>query len=378
MAETSTNKQSARVASIASADGLSHRVAFEGSAACRLPVDGDINGNPLPQVLLAEDPRQTRRALLMGMVVLRPMVTGWEAPVLSDQGQLQLPRVALCSNFAGQDGGAFLAQGSRLDAWRLALQYGTADAVLVGSRTVAQEGLGTLNRSGYRWQPYEPLAWPQLRESGAALLEMIAATRQRWQALGVLSSRRWPAQIVVSESGHPGAIDWLQAEIFYASHPDGSAIETCVLTSTVGATRVRKRLREQGLEHRVRVLEASLPTQPERLDLGRVPELLYRTLDIRIVNHDGGRTLHRACIRAGVLAQLQMTLMRGASVRDLVKSVPVDHVLRSRWAAEFETRAQRYFSDSQNWLNHVRPLQILEDAWDTVVVGLDTRALRDL
>jgi riboflavin biosynthesis pyrimidine reductase len=312
------------------------------------------------------------------MVVLRPAITSWVDPVLSDMGQPQLPRVALCSNFAGLDGGAFLAQGSPLDAWRLALQYGTADAVLVGSRTVAQEGLGSVDRPGYRWQPYEPLAWPQLRESGAALLEMIAATRKRWQSLGVLSSRRWPAQIVVSESGHPGAIDWLRAEIFRASHPDGSAIETHVLTSTEGATHVRRRLREQGLEHRVRVLEVSLPAQPERLDLGQVPELLNRTLDIRIVNHDGGRTLHRACVRAGVLAQLQLTLMRGASVRELVAMTPEDDALRGRWGAEFETRAQRYFSDPQGWATQVRPLQILEDARDTVVVGLDTRALRDL
>ena len=107
------------------------------------------------------------------MVVVRPAVTAWAEPVLSAEGQPQLPPVALCSNFAGLDGGAFLAQASPLDAWRLALQYGVADAVMVGSRTVEREGVSSAQRSGYRWQPYEPVAWPQLRESGAALLEII-------------------------------------------------------------------------------------------------------------------------------------------------------------------------------------------------------------
>lgn len=338
-----------------------------------------MNGKPLPDFLLVEDPRQSQRALFVGMVVVRPALTAWAEPVLSAEGQPQLPPVALCSNFAGLDGGAFLAQASPLDAWRLALQYGVADAVMVGSRTVEREGVSSAQRSGYRWQPYEPVAWPQLRESGTALLEIITATRRRWQDMGVLSSRRWPAQIIVSESGSPGAIDWLQAEICRAEHPDGSAVETHVLSSTRGASRVRERLRQRGLEQRVRVLEASSPEQPEHLDLRRVPELLRRELDLRIVNHDGGRTLHAAFVRAGILSQLQLTLMRGASVRDLVAAAPVDDLLRSRWLSEFESRAQRYFSDAREWSNHVRPLQVLDDeAGETVVIGLDLRALREL
>lgn len=337
-----------------------------------------MNGNPLPDFLLVEDPRQTDRALFVGMVVLRPAVTAWVDPVLNAEGRPQLPLVPLCSNFAGLDGGAFLAQASALDAWRLALQYGVADAVLVGSRTVAREGVSCAQRPGYRWQPYTPLAWPQLRESGAALLDMIAATRRRWQSLGVLSSRRWPAQIIVSESGNAGEIDWLQAEIFGAEHPDGSPVETHVLSSTRGASRVRERLRQNGLEQRVHVFESSSPDHPEGLDLTRVPQLLRRELDLRVVNHDGGRTLHRAFIRAGILSQLQLTLMRGASVRDLVAAAPVDQQLRSVLLSEFAARTQLYFSDRREWVTHVRPLQVLADAGDTVVIALDLRALPDL
>jgi hypothetical protein len=54
-------------------------------------------------------------------------------------------------------------------------------------------------------------------------------------------------------------------------------------------------------------------------------------------------------------------------------------LLRSRWLSEFESRAQRYFSDAREWSNHVRPLQVLDDeAGETVVIGLDLRALREL
>jgi len=239
-------------------------------------------------------------------------------------------------------------------------------------------GVSSARGPGYRWQPYTPLAWPQLRTSDSALQDVIAATRRHWQSLGVLSSRRWPAQIIVSESGTPGAVDWLQADIVSAEHPDGSPIETHVLSSTRGASRVRERLRRRGLEKRIHVLDCSSPEHPERLDLRRLPQLLRRELDLRIVNHDGGRTLHRAFVQAGILAQLQLTLMRGVSVRDLVVVAPVEERLRSGWLAQFSGRAQRYFSDGLEWWTHVRPLQVLVDGGDTVVIALDLRTLPDL
>ena len=49
-------------------------------------------------------------------------------------------------------------------AYRLALQYGTVDAVLAGASTIAREGAASQAGGGHLWQPYTPLSWPALRD----------------------------------------------------------------------------------------------------------------------------------------------------------------------------------------------------------------------
>ncbi len=43
-------------------------------------------------------------------------------------------------NLKGKDGGGLIANGAAVDAYRLGMQYGLADAVMVGSNTVSIEG----------------------------------------------------------------------------------------------------------------------------------------------------------------------------------------------------------------------------------------------
>ena len=65
-------------------------------------------------------------------------------------------------------------------------------------------------------------------------------------------------------------------------------------------------------------IELSPLNQPDEIDLARLPYYLYEKLDVRIVNHDGGkRVLQRFC-QANVLAQMNITLARQRSVWDVI------------------------------------------------------------
>jgi len=267
--------------------------------------------------LLLEDPRRTRKAAVVGMMVLRPLSracvvgpgTSAQVDCLFDSS---LDWVYNC-RLPGLAGGGPLANGSVFDAYRLAVQYACSDAVMIGSVTVACEGLGS---AGYCWQAWMPCSWPHLSEAfGSKQLEhALRETRREWQRAGLLSERSHPAQIVVSASGNAlhEKQDFLDARVFSETHADSGAPYECyILTSLAGAGRIRNRALAKGWT--AEKIEATLlvcahPESSERIDVARVPTLLYDELGMRIVNHDGGATVLRDFARAGALTQINMSL----------------------------------------------------------------------
>ena len=201
---------------------------------------------------LVEDPRVTDRTLIIGMFVLRPMSTAWTAPVLQEGRPCLSEGEGWCHNVSGLDGGGFIADGCAFDAFRLALQYGLSDAVIVGSGTALTEGVPHDGHPGYLWQPYGPASWPHVAAAEPELGRKIMAVRKLWQQQGLLSPRMYPAQIIVSQSGNSSADhDIFDAHVFHANHPDGAPLESYILTSQTGAERLRSRAAERNMQHRI-------------------------------------------------------------------------------------------------------------------------------
>ena len=142
------------------------------------------------------DPRITQKALICGMFVVRPSIHPWSSPL---ENNLYETIDQWAFNYRGYDGGWLIANHNVLDAFRLALQYGIADAVIVSSMTVAMEGVDkpSEDRQGYLWQPYAVTEWPHLNEAFPLALELITKQRQAWQQQGYIpTTRKYPAQIV--------------------------------------------------------------------------------------------------------------------------------------------------------------------------------------
>jgi hypothetical protein len=345
--------------------------------ALRLPLGETLGAfHPGGCFPLVEDPRASERATIVGMMVLRPADRAWMAQSADGMRPSRLDDEALlesitsvndwCFDVEGIGGSWAISGGNALDAFRLALQYGTMDAVLAGASTVAREGLVAGARRGHLWQPYTPLSWAVLAPWRDTLEPAIAALRRDWQELGVLSSRRYAAQIAVSASGrvHDGAPDILEARMFNDAHPDGSAMESYVLTSEAGAERLRERARSKGLRADARLLVVSPGGAPEEIDIAAVPALLRSKLDARLVEHDGGATTLDAFERAGALSQLNLTLMRGRSVHDVVRSTArLEARKRDDILATWDGRARMF----------PPPDGTLRDEW-TAVYALDESA----
>jgi len=337
--------------------------------------------------VLVEDPLQTHRASIVGMFVLRPAKEGWTGPVDSFYDAKQW-----AFNVKGADGGWLIANGNVVDAYRLALQYGVSDAVMVGSTTVAKEGVPHgIGQKGYLWQPYGPAAWGHLKAQDPALAGKIAKQRIEWQKEGYLSYRKYPAQIVITGSGEhrAGTRDILEASIFYEKHPDGTPIEAYILTSETGASRIRERASKYPLALGIDklLLPLSPQGQPDKLDIAGVPKFLYDSLGMRIVNHDGGQTILSEFSKAGALPQLNLTLGRTRSVTEVFRSYPLQHAPvpmsepeRQKLLSEFDTRVQYFFSNPEGKLpKELVAAQIITDvAQDVAVVTFDARALRGL
>lgn len=362
---------------------LLQRTLYEdrGSIAVRLALGEELGAlHPGGCFPLLEDPARSARTCIIGMFVLRPAHAPWTDPVLGADGfpdSIYRAR-GWCFNVKGTYGGALIAAGNPLDAYRLALQYGVVDAVIVASDTVAKEGVARGSTRGYLWQPYGPTAWPQLAGADPDLLGKILRLRTQWQRLGVLSQRRYPAQIVVSQSGRrkEGLPDILDAAIFSQRHPDGSAIEVYLLSSQAGAQRLRDRARARGAALRIDhdILALSPPGEPEVLDVAAVPKMLRARLDVRIADHDGGAIVLSKFAEAGALAQLNLTLMRGRSVREVLAATDrLETARREALLESFDERAQLFFPGDRRLPRTLRPVYVIGNDGEAVVVTFDPR-----
>jgi hypothetical protein len=332
---------------------------------------------------LVEDPRLTDRALIIGMFVLRPSLTGWTAPIIQEGKPSLSQATGWCHNVSGLDGGGFIADGCAFDAYRLALQYGLSDAVMVGTGTALKEGVPHNGLPGYLWQPYGPSSWPHVAAAEPELNRKIEGVRQQWQQQGLLSARRYPAQIIVTQSGNAGLDhDIFEARVFHEKHPDGTPLESYILTSRTGAARLQSRSASHGMQDRMNsaLIVCSPDDEPDVLDIAAVPRVLRQKLDIRIANHDGGSIVLSEFSKAGALAQINFTLMRARSVLDVHKSknpsmTPAE---LEKLSETFEPRCSFMFSGDRCLPRHLRPISVLVDDNEGCVVCFDARQQRGL
>ena len=222
------------------------------------------------------------------------------------------------------------------------------------------------------------------------------------QQQGYLSSRRYPAVIVFSLSGDcQGTTDFLAARAFTACHPDGQLIECYILTGERGASSIRSRVRSS-FPHLADCIEDMLVVVPgsqrddqtgSAIDIASVPQLLFDRLDVRIANHDGGLGVLRAFCRAGAVAQVNLTLCRTRSLRDVVSKYEAD-TDGATVGADFDSRAQLFFSPTSasrkegSGGERVELSGAIPEAWravyciedgegDVAVVTFDTREAGD-
>lgn len=373
-------------------NALEHKTIYENKSkiAVQLPLIEELkqyhkNGT----FALIEDPTRTQKALILGMFVLRPAQEGWKAPILVDGHPTLYEAKKWAFNVKGADGGWLIANGNLVDAYRLALQYGVSDAVMVGSTTVAKEGTPHGKNPGYLWQPYGPANWPHIKAADAQLYEKIMRQRKEWQRLGYLSGRKYPAQIVITQSGKESSPDILDARVFHATHPDGSPIEAYILTSRTGAERIKNRAAKFGLEGRINdiLIVLSQEGSPETLDLSRVPQTLYDKYGMKMVNHDGGQTILSEFSKAGILPQINLTLARNQSVRDVLQTYDLRHApvelteeQREGLLKTFEDCVQHFFTTPDGSVpRQLEPIQIIADNKDQVaVITFDARDVKGL
>jgi hypothetical protein len=225
------------------------------------------------------------------MFVLRPSQAQWTATTNIEES-LYDETLDWCYNCKEFEGGWFIADRNSLDAYRLALQYALCDAVIIGSNSLSVEGVRTADSPGYIWQSYALCEWEQLKSCDPDLEKKFAAQRVLWQRMGYLSDRRHPAQIVFTWSGdcHKDSHDFLQARIFHEHHPNGERIEVYIATSSRGAARIRSRAALFGLAERIEAMLLVLgPADSEEVDIASLPRELHDRLNMKILNHDGGR-----------------------------------------------------------------------------------------
>ena len=232
---------------------------------------------------------------------------------------------------------------------------------------------------------------------------------------GFLSDRKYPAQIVFSFSGArftDSKNDFLEASIFNECHPDGSPIEVYILTSQAGAVEVERRINESfpHLIHRIESMIISLPPvhqdndgcffdectastcsslysdkKPLRSDINisLIPALLYNKLNMRIVNHDGGAEVLRSFCAAGALSQMNLTLCRNHSLREVLEknqniSLSDKDDVKAKWAE----RVQYFFPRKEGGgptsicpiPSLLEPVSIVTDSEESIaVVVFDSR-----
>jgi hypothetical protein len=341
---------------------LAHQTVYEKSSliAIQLPFIEELRvhhkGGSFP---LLKDPTKVRESLIIGMFVLRPASSRPFTDALLDESgepnSLYDSMFDWSYNLDGQDGGALVADSNEVDAYRLGMQYGLSDAVIIGTNTVCTEGVDKGDRRGYIWQAYGPLSWPHVQAVDPLILGKVEKQRKIWQELGYLSSRRYPALLVFTWTGqhYDGCPDFLQARAIQSTHPDGEPMEVYIITSQKGAERIRRRCGQFGLQERIDSLLITLPppapSSPsaeasEEVDLTLLPKLLYERYDIRIANHDGGQKVLQAFCKAGIVDQLNLTLGRGKTLRQVLESHSgILPATKELLASEFAQRVRFFF-----------------------------------
>lgn len=389
---------------------LNHNTVFEDSnrIAVSLPFTDTLRKyHPKGSFPLTEDPLVTKRAAIVGMFVLRPAHSPtFSKPLLDESGfpkSIYDEDLDWTYNVTGLDGGWSIANANSVDAYRLALQYGALDAVIAGSNAVSIEGVAT-DHGPYSWQPYALGKWNQLASADPNIAEKIMEQRAAWQKMGYISSRKYSALIVFTWSGvvYEGQRDFLEANVFHSTHPDGSEIEIYILTSEAGAERIRSRAHKYGLENRIDKILVVVPPKANTdattssttstttsdglstdIDISLIPKILYERFDMRVVNHDGGVQVLRAFARAGAMCQMNLTLCRKRSELEVVQScLKIPEAKRAEVLSNFDSRLfyffQRPSEDGTTQLKGVprslAPVCVLSDeADDVAVVSFDTR-----
>ena len=161
---------------------------------------------------LLENPLVSKRAAIMGMFVIRPALDNYQSPL-----PCNVPVEKIDSNIVdnearlksiyderdwifsveGVEGGGLISGFNSLDAYRLALHYGISDAVIVGTRHISNDGISddAKGKEGYLWLPETVCAWGSLQSVDGELSSKIYEQRRQYQELGLLSRRKYPAQI---------------------------------------------------------------------------------------------------------------------------------------------------------------------------------------
>jgi hypothetical protein len=353
---------------------------------------------------LVEDPTVTQRALILGMFVLRPgRDFAFVKPLLIDDGlpsrEVYHPDLEWAYNFEGLEGGWLIANCNGIDAYRLGMQYALSDAVIIGSNSVSLEGVELPNRPAYIWQPYFPLSWGQVSSIDPKIQEKVANTRLLWQERGYLSSRKYPAQVVFTWTGlkYDNSPDFLDAAIFHRKHPDGTPIEVYIITSQLGAERIRSRCQDERLEDMLIILPPKAGQPNDTVDLTDLPKIFYEKYGMKICNHDGGHKVLLEFCRAGIIPQMNLTLGRKSTVKQVINTMEkITTEQRELAAQNFDRKLSYFFSyrrdsagdvegsetdnnDQNMVLSHGIPpdlpiLAIIEDDQDEVAIyTFDTR-----
>jgi hypothetical protein len=101
-----------------------------------------------------------------------------------------------------------------------------------------------------------------------------------------------------------------------------------------------------------------------------IAALLRDRLDVRIAEHDGGRTVMAKFAAAGALDQLHLTLMRDRSLRTVLDALPSEDRPRSPDPA---ASASVFFPGDGRLPPALEPISLLAGTGEALVACLDAR-----
>lgn len=81
------------------------------------------------------------------------------------------------------------------------------------------------------------------------------------------------------------------------------------------------------------------------IDISLIPKLLYDKYDMRLIDHDGGHKVLAAFARSGALCQMDLTLGRGLSVKEVLATAAMDSIpepTRTSMLDQFDDRVKDF------------------------------------